>query len=275
SASRSSFLRGGLSIVEGSITLWNFDGVYKKQSFYRQKDYDWLELESVPSTNLLCEKDTLRDLANALVKRRSNCIHYLGSGNYHYVSYILQSRINKPYTLILFDHHTDSLPSPSESLISCGSWVLDSLKNLPMLKKVLIIGVAEEALRHIPASIRHKVVIYTEKSLQQHLPTIIHSMLNNIPTDSIYISIDKDVLDPEDALTSWDHGTLRLKQMMKMIKALFQHENINGIDVCGEYPVNPANDYRKADRDAIDKNDRANGYMLEYFQKWTNLALSY
>src|SRR5699024_1162215 len=157
----------------------------------------------------------------------------------HYVSYILQSRINKPYTLILFDHHTDSLPSPSESLISCGSWVLDSLKNLPMLKKAFIIGVAEEALRHIPASIRHKVVIYTVKSIHTQHSVYIPFLLKNIPTRSHYNSIHKVGLGSECSLTSWDHGTLRLKQMMKMIKALFQHENINGIDVCGEYPVNP------------------------------------
>src|SRR5699024_9648404 len=128
-----------------------------------------------------------------LIKRRPNHIHYLGSGNYHYISYILQSRINKPYTLILFDHHTDALPSPSDTLISCGSWVLESLKHLPMLKKVFMVGVDDETLNHIPASIRHKVVTYTEKSLQQNLSTITQSMLNNIPTDSVYISIDKDV----------------------------------------------------------------------------------
>src|SRR5699024_3640988 len=101
----------------------------------------WIELESVPNTNLLCEKDTLRFMADKLIKRRPNHIHYLGSGNYHYISYILQARINKPYTLILFDHHTDALPSPSDTLISCGSWVLESLKHLPMLKKVFMVGV--------------------------------------------------------------------------------------------------------------------------------------
>src|SRR5699024_7519478 len=216
-----------------------------------------------------CEKDNLKLIADKLIERGSSGgIHYLGSGNFHYISYLLQSRIKKPYTLILFDHHTDTLPSPSESLISCGSWLLDSLQDLPMLRKVFIIGVGEEASQHIPASISNKVVIYPEKSLQSNLITIIQSILNNIPTDSVYISMDKDVLDKKDALTGWDHGTLRLKQMMKMVKMLFRNEDVNGIDICGEYPVNPTNDYRRQDKDAIEKNNRANRFILKCFKQW-------
>lgn len=256
--------------MEDNVTLLNFDGAYNKQSFYRNKRYDWIELGSMPNTNLLCEKDTLRLIADKLIERRPGRIHYLGSGNYHYISYLLQARIETPYTLILFDHHTDTIPSPSESLISCGSWVLDSLQYLPMLKKVFIIGVGEEALQHIPASISQKVVIYTEKSLQANLTTIIQSILKNITTDSVYISIDKDVLDKKEAKTGWDHGTLSLKQIMKMMKALFQNEGVTGVDVCGEYPVNPANDYQEQDKDAIEKNNRANGFILECLDKWTS-----
>src|SRR5699024_9780177 len=145
--------------MEHDITLLNFDGAYNKQSFYRDKRYNWIELEAMPNTNLLCEKDNLKLIADKLIERGSSGgIHYLGSGNFHYISYLLQSRIKKPYTLILFDHHTDTLPSPSESLISCGSWLLDSLQDLPMLRKVFIIGVGEEASQHIPASISNKVV---------------------------------------------------------------------------------------------------------------------
>jgi len=254
--------------MSGSIMLWNLDGVYRKQTFYRNKDYDWLDFESIPNTNLLCEKDTLKLMSHKLSKRSPGVIHYLGSGNYHYLSYLLQSRIKNPYTLILFDHHTDSLPSLSQSLISCGSWVLESLKHLSMLQKVFIIGVSEEAPHYIPTSIREKVAIYTEHTLQQNLSTITQSIIKQIPTDSIYISIDKDTVDPKDAVTAWDHGTLRLKQMMYMIKALFQYEDVLGVDVCGEYPVRPTNDYRKKERDAIRKNDRANEYILECIQTW-------
>ncbi|MFD1363270.1 arginase family protein [Lentibacillus salinarum] len=174
----------------------------------------------------------------------------------------------------LIDHHTDTISSPSDSLISCGSWVLDSLQDLPMLKKVFIIGVSKEALQHIPASISKNIVTYTENSLQSNFTIIIQSISQNIPTDSVYISMDKGVLDRKNALTGWDHGTLRLKQMMKMMKALFQNENVSGVDVCGDYPVNPTNDYESQDKGAIEKNNCAKGYTIECLKKWTHYKFS-
>ncbi|WP_164669926.1 arginase family protein [Virgibacillus doumboii] len=255
--------------MDSNVTLLNFDGAYKSQSFYQNIHYDWLELEVIPNTNLLCEKDNLLLIDEKLIERRQSGIHYLGSGNHHYISYLLQSRIEKPYTLILFDHHTDTLPSPSEELTSCGSWVLASLQHLPMLQKVFIIGVGEGAPQHIPTSVNTKVVTYTENSLQSNFSSITKSIIKNIPTDSVYISIDKDVLDKKDAVTGWDHGTLGLKQMMKMVKAFFRNKDTIGIDVCGEYPVSPTNAYQKQTKDAIEQNDHANGYILELIKKWT------
>jgi hypothetical protein len=254
--------------VERSVTLLNFDGAYNKQSFYQKSSYNWIDFGIMRNVSLFCEKDRLLDIKDMLMEHTPGGICYLGSGNYHYISYLLQSQITKPYTLVLFDHHTDTLPTPSENLISCGSWVLESLMTLPMLKKVYIIGVSEDATQHIPDSLHDKIVIYTEKSLQTNFLTVTKSIIENIPTDSVYISMDKDVLDKKDAMTGWDHGTLQLKQMMKMVKALFQNKGISGVDVCGEYPVNPTNDYLKETKEAVAKNDRANQMILEYVKQW-------
>ncbi|WP_077324651.1 arginase family protein [Virgibacillus siamensis] len=254
--------------MESNVTLLNFDGAYTKQSFYRNGPYNWIELESMPNTNLFCEKDNLRHIDDKLLQRRPNNLHFIGSGNYHYISYVLQSRIEKPYTLILFDHHTDTLPSPSEDLISCGSWVLNSLQQLPMLQKVFIIGAGEDAPEHIPSSFKTKAVTYEKNLFPLNLSPIIKSILNNIPTDSVYVSIDKDVLDKKDAVTGWDHGTLRLKQMMKMVKAIFRNTTVIGTDICGEYPVNPANEHQKQTRDVIETNNRTNRFILECIKRW-------
>ncbi|WP_085993573.1 arginase family protein [Oceanobacillus senegalensis] len=253
--------------MQGNIALLNLDGSYNHQSFYQGKPYEWIDLESIPSTSLFCEKSTLRSIYEKLHERWRSSITFLGSGNYHYISYLLQSRIEKPYTLVLFDHHTDTLPSPSDTLISCGSWVLESLKQFPLLKKVFIIGVSEEAKHHIPDSFYRKVVTYTENSLHTDYLSITKSILKNIPTDSVYISIDKDVLDKKEAVTGWDHGTLKLKQMMRMVRALFKWKEINGVDICGEYPINPTNKYQKQAQDALAKNDSANGFILRQIRE--------
>ena len=46
-------------------------------------------------------------IKRALNRRKNKGITFIGSGNYHYVSHLLLEEINKPFTLILFDHHTD------------------------------------------------------------------------------------------------------------------------------------------------------------------------
>ncbi|WP_145523608.1 arginase family protein [Virgibacillus sp. SK37] len=254
--------------MESSVALLNFDGSYKKQTFYQTYPYEWIELESMENTSLLCEKETLKDISNKIIGQKRSTIYFLDSGNYHYVSHVLQSNIKKPYSLILFDHHTDTLPSPSNDLISCGSWVLDSLNTLPMLKKVCMIGVSEDAPNHIPNSIHNKVKFLTEDSLQSNLAIIIKSILNYIPTDSVYISIDKDVLHPEDALTGWDHGTMRLKQMLKMLQVLFRNKDVIGLDICGEYPVTPTNENQREIRTIIGKNNHTNDILLRYVKRW-------
>ncbi|WP_047986406.1 arginase family protein [Ornithinibacillus californiensis] len=255
--------------MEEAITLLNFDGAYSKQSFYKSSSDNWINFDFMRNISLFCERGSLQDITDRLIEHKQDGICYLGSGNYHYVSYILQSQMKLPYTLILFDHHTDILPAPSENLISCGSWVLESLKTLPMLKKVYILGVSEETNQNIPESVQDKVVIYTKNSLQTNLSTITKSMIKNIPTEAVYISMDKDVLDTKDAMTGWDHGTLRLKQMLKMVKELSKSKDFRGVDVCGEYPVNPMNEYQKETQEALDKNNYANGQILNYIKRWT------
>lgn len=254
--------------MESSVTILNFDGVYTKQDFYHHKHYEWVDLTSIPNTNLLCEKDTLTSVSERMSIVNPNLIYYLGSGNYHYASYLLQSKIDTPYTLILFDHHTDTLPSPSENLISCGSWVLELLRTQPLLKKVFIIGVSEDAHDHIPEPILNRVLYYTKTSFQSNLSRITKSILKNIPTKSVYVSLDKDVLDTEDAVTGWDHGTLRLKQVLTMLKMIFDKKNILGLDVCGEIPMDPTIDYQKEMKQGMQKNNIANRIILESVTRW-------
>lgn len=251
-----------------NVTLLNFDGAYRRQSFYLNKKYKWIDFESIPNISRFCEKENLKYLTEKITEKELSGIYYLGSGNYHYMSYILQTQIDKPYTLVLFDHHTDTIPSPSDELISCGSWVLESIKHLPMLKKVFIIGVSEEGIQHIPASIHDRVELYTKNSLQSNPTTITKSILKNIPTDSVYISMDKDVLDKKEAVTGWDHGTIQLQQMLKIVKALIQSKKVISLDVCGEYPVDSTNDYLKETKEAVSKNNRANKLILDTTSKW-------
>jgi len=245
------------------ITLLNFSQEeHYLPDFVENEESQWLNLGSIEHTNLFCEKNALMEIKETLAERRQSAITFLGSGNYHYVSYLLLSEIKHPFTLVLFDHHTDALPSPSESLISCGSWVLESLQNLSMLEKVIIIGVSEDGREYLPLSISDQVRIYPETTFHMDKQSMMSSILSSIPTERVYISVDKDVLHTNEALTVWDQGSLKLHQLIEMIQMIVVKKRVYGIDICGEYPVNPSNAFEYQTREAIAKNEFANKCIL-------------
>ncbi|RLL41291.1 hypothetical protein D8M04_17355 [Oceanobacillus piezotolerans] len=253
--------------MERGVTLFNFDGGYKMQSFYSKENTEWVDLENIPNTNLLCEKNTIEQIKKKL-RKKEHRISFLGSGNYHYASTLFLTDIRRPFTLVLFDHHPDSLPSPNDSLISCGSWVLESLKKLPLLKQVIMIGISSKTLEHIPYLYRKKIKVITEEELPKMNSTYMNTLVSQIPTELVYISIDKDVLHEREALTAWDHGSMSLEQVLAFTKQLIRNKEIYGLDVCGEFPVNPANEYLKVVKAAVKKNNQANHFILTHAMDW-------
>ncbi|MDY0395191.1 arginase family protein [Virgibacillus halophilus] len=164
--------------------------------------------------------------------------------------------------MVLFDHHTDMLPSPSEELISCGSWVLKALERLPALRKVILIGVNELWQEQIPQAFQHKLSIFAE-----HTSPPPQTIIDAIPTENIYISIDKDVLAMSEARTNWDHGSLSLKDLLLMTKNFSHQKHLLGVDVCGEYPFTPQTAQHTVTKIALQKNDLANWHILNACQK--------
>ena len=71
-------------------------------------------------------------------------IHFLDSGNYHYLSKFWLEKVQQPFSLILFDHHTDMQPSAFFGLLSCGSWVKEVLETNPYVKEVCVVGPPKE-----------------------------------------------------------------------------------------------------------------------------------
>lgn len=250
--------------MQHGITVLNFDQTYREQSFLQGMNCKWLNFEDVRGTNLLCEVNSLKQIAAKLQSVKDSSITFIGSGNYHYISYLLLSKIKRPFTLLLFDHHTDMLPSPSSSLISCGSWVMDALRDNKLLQKVIMIGTAKEWINQIPKSLRKRVAIHDEPQLQENYNSAVHAVVDEIATDSVYISVDKDVLSPHDAATRWDQGSMSLEQLVEMMDEVAAYKKICGVDVCGEYPLAPSERYLKHGREALAINDHANSIILEH-----------
>ena len=143
-----------------------------------------------------------------------------------------------------------------QTLISCGSWVSFSLRNNDNLKKVIIIGPSSLTIHSpyveiFPIDISHEVSI--------------HTILSHIHTETIYVSIDKDVLDPKVTITNWDQGHMKLSRLLQFIHSLIMNKSIYGIDICGELPVYPSQLFLPKYKNAIQKN--ANLQILKQFMK--------
>src|SRR5699024_6249167 len=143
--------------MDDKITVLNFDQTYYRQPFLEEHFCEWIDLESIPHTNLFCDKDALRRVNSRLRERKLGNITFLGSGNYHYVSSLLLSLITKPFTLTLFAHPSAAFTSPSESLFSCGPWVFAAPHKLPLLHKFIMFGVNQNSQNQIPLPYKEKI----------------------------------------------------------------------------------------------------------------------
>lgn len=59
-------------------------------------------------------------------------------GNYHYVTKFLTDMITEPFSLVMYDHHTDMQQPLFPQLTSCENWAADVLRDNPFLEKLLL-----------------------------------------------------------------------------------------------------------------------------------------
>ena len=60
-------------------------------------------------------------------------------------------------------------------------------------------------------------------------------LMDKIPTQAVYITIDKDALTRNEAITNWDQGQMQLAHIEHLVTQLAEKFKIVGIDVCGDY----------------------------------------
>lgn len=247
-----------MPLLHKGITMLHFDETYYMQKNLRRYVEENIEFFRLEEANLYCGQKTFQTIKTRLFERKRKGITFIGSGNYHYVSYILLQEINDPFTLVLFDNHTDlALEQEKKALLSCGSWVSFALANIPNLKHVIIIGPTsvQSHQKHIS-----RVAIYPFDGKHSHS---LKSIISSIQTDYIYISIDKDVLNIFEAETNWDQGAMNLETLIQYLQSLLRAKNVAGVDICGETKINPHTSWLLNSQRSVLKNEYANIKILE------------
>jgi len=245
------------------ISLLNFDGTLQKQTLLRKYPGEWIDFSDLRGCHGYCTADTLRKIEKRLKARKHKRITLIGNGNYHYVTYVLLSEIRQPFSLILFDHHTDFAQNGDIPLISCGSWVGAAIRHLPRLNRVVIIGAHPSNSRQMSRLPGSVAVIPEHEASRMSAAEIVRAVRAMLPALPVYISVDKDVLDRENAATNWDQGSMTLRQLLGVIRGLKKALPIAGMDISGELPLSPVEVLSGEKARHLKKNEIANKAIVD------------
>ena len=248
------------------ITVQDFTGVYAEQPFMQglrkaastDGEIRWFDCTRIDGTDCYCDDEAQAILRKQIEFSKTPAlrqaqgpssistpgIHFFDNGNYHYMSKLWTDSIREPFDLVVFDHHPDMQPPRFEGILSCGGWIKEVLDKNKFVQNVTVIGVADHLVEEIredlsqanAAEILSRVTIIRESeltavTLEGRSPDRVHLTSHTTP---VYISIDKDALNTQEAATNWDQGSLTFEQLAETLQTLAQNRKILGIDICGE-----------------------------------------
>ena len=204
-----------------------------------------------------CRKKTLRELGRELAPALDARppVVFMGSGDYHHVSYLLIERLrvlNTRIQVVVFDNHPDNMRYPFG--IHCGSWVWH-VSRLPFVARVHVVGITSTDVEGGRLWENHLAPLYSGKvtywCVQRNLRAlrffgirhsrsfpsmaalfdVFSATLVSAP-EPVYLSIDKDVLARDVVQTNWDQGVMRLEELTDAIRTL--QGRIIASDVTGD-----------------------------------------
>ena len=102
----------------------DFTGIYELESFYKHKNINWIDCLDIKGTRGYCSEEAKAKIIKRIGDYLPAGIHFIDSGNFHYVSEFWIRKINYDFILIVFDHHSDMIKPMFGDILSCGSWIL-------------------------------------------------------------------------------------------------------------------------------------------------------
>lgn len=260
-------------MLNKSLRILNLDdSVTRQERLVSQYKGEIIDLSYLgPRIRLWMNRKTMKEIDERIQGSLKNSITFLGSGDFHHISHILINQLEEPFSLIIFDFHPDWDTLPPR--FGCGSWLSQTLKNKNILKCILI-GVSSSDIsswwvqsgnldslkgdrveiypyshkaslaffKKVPANISLKIErglfynkIYWNELKGKNLTEFFLSILEHLPQKQVYISIDKDCLKKEYALTNWEEGHISLDEFLLMLKLIKENLDIIGMDITGDY----------------------------------------
>jgi arginase family enzyme len=221
-------------------------------------------------------RSTLRDLR---IRKDLRWLTLTGSGDFHHLTSLLIEALPdefKPLNLVLIDNHPDWTHLPPT--YHCGNWVSQILRQR-WIDSVVMVGQNSDDLEaknlwfspfedlyagrlrlypysreRIFAPLRWprqvRAATGTErrgfgtnmffKTVQSRgIEKVASEIAASLAGSNVYLSIDKDVLSCEYALTDWDQGKLTLPELAALVQKIASTCRLVGADICGEMAPSP------------------------------------
>ena len=240
------------------IILLNFSDIYDYESFASSQEIVHVDCRELNGVDCYCDEDGRKELRQLLAPYPAKALHFIDSGDYHYLTEYWVSKLQEPFSLIVLDHHPDMQQPQWKGVVSCGGWVTDVLEKNTFVRNIIIVGASDELISQVPAHLRKKVMFYSQAEIDHHQAW--PSKAGKLIHEPVYISIDKDVLRKQDAITDWSNGDMSLMQLQAVLRIIYAHEKVIGVDITGE--CSATLDYLSEVKDAS-VNNRANEELMQ------------
>lgn len=262
-------------MLNSSIRILNFDdSVIKQQGLLSQYKAEIIDLKSVGRQARFWMGEKTKFFIDECIRHSAkDSATFLGSGDFHHISSLLIDQFKDPLSVIIFDHHPDWDTLPPK--FGCGSWVSRILEK-NNIAKVVLLGVSSDDISgfwiqtgnlaslkndrleifpyaHKPSRVYLRDIPQNNSLIleKKYLSTIIRwqelknknleefflQLINRLPDKKVYISIDKDCLKPDYALTNWEEGHFGIEELLMFLGMAKRKLDIVGVDITGDYSL--------------------------------------
>ena len=278
----------GDSKVKNEKMILDFTHVYRDEDIKDIDRFRYIDCSDIQETDMYCSKNAYEKIWGRIEPYGIQGIHYIDSGNYHYITKIITDHITEPFGLVMYDHHTDMQIPMVPEMMSCGDWAGQTLIQNKNLRQLVVVGPPEsdieQTLESYSGSQSGRLLTFSAEDLHGDL---LENKLKLIRTDlPLYISIDKDVLGTEYTETNWSQGDMSIDGLERLLSVFLggqgeekntdacrnderydggiRHSRILGVDVCGEVQTDiSVPEYLEAE----EKNEKVNIELFRFISE--------
>lgn len=273
--------------------ILDFTHVYCDEYIRDIDRFRYIDCSDIEETDMYCSEKAYGEIWSRIAPYGIQGIHYIDSGNYHYITKIITDHIDEPFGLVMYDHHTDMQIPMIKGMMSCGDWAGQTLSQNKDLSQLVIVGPPEKDIEqavnsYIDAQTGDDGLSVASYDISQDISSgrlvtisceelrvgVSADKMRRIRDDiPLYISIDKDVLDTEYSETNWSQGDMSISELERLLSVFLgghgavdktggiRQSRIIGVDICGESQADiPVPEYLEAE----EKNERVNTELFQF-----------